>query len=91
MPGQGLDVLRFQGFGVHLGIAQAMELVGDQGQHALALDLGAIAPVPVVLAELLQLVVQASHWCIEPSIQFFSNLVSVSDHLPTVIRQGPPQ
>ena len=48
---------------MHLPKAQLMELVGDQRQHALALHLGAVAPVPVVLAKLFQLVVQASHWC----------------------------
>ena len=71
MPGQRLDVLRPQGFGMHLPKSQFHELVGNQGQHPLTLDLGTIAPIPVLLTNLFQLVIQASHWCIElTSVQF---------------------
>lgn len=64
-PGQRLDMLRFQGFRVHLHISQCMQLVGDQGYHPLTLHLGAEAAIPVSLAKLFQLVVQASHSCKE--------------------------
>ena len=58
---QGLDVFRFQGPSRHAPIAQRMELVGHQGQHALAFDLGGIAAFPALAAELFELVVQVSH------------------------------
>ena len=54
---------------MHLAIPQFIQFIGHSREDSLTLCLGAIAPVPVVFAKLFQLVVQASHWCIElPSV-----------------------
>ncbi len=60
VPDQCFNMLGFEGMTVHAPIADFVQLVRDQRELALALYLCSIAPFPVMSAELLQLVVQAS-------------------------------
>ncbi len=54
-------MLWFEGMTVHTPIASLVQLVGHQRELTLTLYLRAIAPFPVMPAELFQLLVQASH------------------------------
>ena len=61
MVEQGLDVLWFQRTATHAPKAEGVELICDQGEHALTVALGGVAAVAVALAKLFQLVVQVAH------------------------------
>ena len=74
MLDQGLDVFRFQGSICHFAIADVVELVGYQGQHALAFYLGGIAALPALAAEFFQLVVQVSHSVLDFWLVFLTYL-----------------
>jgi hypothetical protein len=74
--------------GAHLPISKFMELVGNEGQYPFSLHPGTVTPVPVVLTQLFQLVVQVSHGAAKPpKVTLFGvlspHVVSVSDHRPT--------
>src|SRR5438132_7099510 len=56
-----LDVLGLQAVGVHMPESHLVELVGDQIEDVLPIRLGGIAAIAVVLADLLQVVVQVTH------------------------------
>ncbi len=56
-----------------------MELVGHQGQHPFALDLGGVAALPALAAEFFQLVVQVSHSVLTVWLVFLTYLAAVAD------------
>ena len=76
---QGIDVFWFQGPINHLAIAKVAELIGYQGQHALAFDLGGIAAFPALAAQFLELVVQVSHSVLAFWLVFLTYLAAVAD------------
>ena len=61
---QRIDMLRFQGTGVHPVESQRMQLIRDLHQMMRPLALGAVAAIPVLTAELFELVVQVSQGAI---------------------------
>jgi len=65
-------MLWLQGMTVHASKPNLVQLIRHQRQFTLSSNLSAVASVAVMLAQLFQLVVQASH-------SVFSKLVSVSD------------
>ena len=58
---QFIDMLRFQGTGIHPVKTQCMQLIRNEHQVMRPLTLGAVAAIPVLAAELFELVVQVSH------------------------------
>jgi hypothetical protein len=58
---QRLNVLGLKGRRHHSAISQGMQLIGDERQHTLAVVLGPVAALPVIPAQLLELVVQCLH------------------------------
>src|SRR3569832_1171882 len=64
---EGLDVFGFQALGVHVAIAEVVQLIGHELEDAMAVLPGGETAINMGVTELLELVVQVSH-CRPPAI-----------------------
>src|SRR3569832_2475616 len=64
---EGLDVFGFQALGVHLAIAERVQLIGHELEDAMAVSPPGKTAINMGVTELLELVVQVSH-CRPPAI-----------------------
>src|SRR5262249_8859272 len=56
-----LDMLGFQALSPQTAMAHLVQLIGNQIQDVLPIGLGRVAPIAVVSAELLEVIVQVTH------------------------------